>query len=109
MVYETKLVLHIPHFMWENGVLVEIDHGGFCEALCQRLNGEGVTDWYETWAHGRYKGRRYAQELWTVFCWAAEAEKILQAFRETFRAWNGALQQAAMAYERDGALIVEDL
>lgn len=108
-VYNTKLVLHIPHFMWERGLLVETNYAGFCEALCQRLNDEGVTDWYETMAKGRYKGRRYDQELWTVFCSAEDADRILCVFRETFKAWNDILQQAAMAYERSGVLHVEQL
>lgn len=108
-VYSTKLVLHIPHFMWENGVLVKIGYAGFCEALAERLNAEGVTDWYETMAKGRYKGRRYDQELWTVFCRNENAERILEVFRETFKAWNGVLRQAAMAYEHNGTLHVDQL
>lgn len=105
--FDTKIVLHIPHFAFSDGGLVEIDCYGFCKALCERMNGNGITDWYETNAFGRYKGRRYDQELWTLFVRPDQKDVVLESFREMFSEWNDVLQQEAFAYELNGVLHVE--
>lgn len=108
--YSIKLTLHIPHFAWEDGVLVEIDHYGFCEALAARLNAAGITDWYEIYASGRYKGRRYDQELWTLFfCEQELYDTAVDLFEKIFREWNDVMQQESFAYEQNGTLFVIDL
>lgn len=105
--YEIKLTLHIPHFSWENDALVKIDHESFCEVLAMRFNDAGITDWYEIDSHGRYKGRRYDQELWKFyFCKQEQCDFAVRLFLKVFQEWNTVLCQEAAAYECNGKLFV---
>lgn len=104
--YGTKIVLHIPHFAFVDGGLVEIEHEDFCKAMSIFLNACGVTDWYETIAYGRYKGRRYEQELWTLFTKEEKKEDVLTAFRATMKMFDW-LHQESIGYECNGTLYVE--
>lgn len=104
--YNTKLVLHIPRFAWENDRLVDIDYPQLKKRVFGRLITLGITGWYTTDSVGYYKGRGYDQELLTVFCAESEADAVIGAFREAFFETRDTMRQEAFAYERDGALIV---
>lgn len=105
-VYRTKLVLHIPHYAWENEQLVEIDHARFKEYLYEQLTGMGLISWYSTDARGYYKGREFAEELLTIFCDESVKDEVTEVFCRTYFALREVMRQEAFAYECDGVLYV---
>lgn len=108
-ILDTKLVLHIPHFAWEDGTLVPIDHLLFNRKLYAVLQEIGVDSWYVTKAQGFYKGRDYEEELLTVFCHGKDADAIADRFCMGFLENRDLMQQEAFAYERNGQLVIVEL
>ena len=107
MVYTNKLVLHIPHYAWENEQLIKINYEHFKQKLYNDLMQAGVDSWYTTAAKGFYKGRGYDEELLTVFC----DENVLTIVDIFVQSYIDAkyMRQEAFAYECNGVLIVVDL
>ena len=107
--YKEKLVLHIPHYAWENEQLVKIDYASFKEYLYEQLKEIGLISWYSADARGYYKGREYDEELLTVFCDEPMRDTIIEVFERTYFDLRDLMRQEAFAYECDGTLHVTDL
>ena len=104
--YRVKLVLHIPHYAWENDQLVKIDYTYFKEYLYKQFEEIGLMSWYSTDARGYYKGREFAEELLTVFCHKEIRDVVIDVFRRTYFELRAVMRQEAFAYECSGVLYV---
>lgn len=109
MTLNTKIVLHIPLVAWKDHAITPIDYAAFKHLLLVALEDAGASSLYTVQATGYYKGREYAETLWTIFCEETDRDRIVEAFRRTFREHNDIMQQEAFAYECNGTLHVEEL
>ncbi len=108
MEYKTKLVFHIPCATWNNG-LIPVNYNAFKQILLEAFAEIGLTSLYTVSAKGYYKGREYDEILLTVFSSLRGANAAVNAFRKCFKERNNLMKQEALAFERDGVLIVEAL
>lgn len=104
--YGTKLVLHIPHFKWQDGRLVAIDYAGFKGLLEEGLAKSGAESWYCSMVRANYRGREYDEELITVFVDSVSADSVVRVFKEAVSQKAHELQQEAYAYEINHELFV---
>ena len=107
--YQTKLVLHIPHYAWENERLVKIDHASFKAYIGEQLTKVGIISWYTTMACGYYKGREFDEELLTVFCDESMKDDITEIFKHAYFDMRALMRQEAFAYECNGTLCITEL
>lgn len=108
-IFETKLVLHIPHYAWINDEITKINYHLFKELLTRHLAMKNILAWNISLSTGCYKGRDYEQELLTVFCHADVAKDIIAIFYDVYNANNNIMHQESFAYEYNSKLIVVNL
>jgi hypothetical protein len=97
--FNNKLALHIPHFAWEDGKLIDIEYDRLKDRLSEKLCELGIDGWFSVPATGYYKGRAYEQEILTVFCNDQQKEAVIEAFRNSYFELKDVMRQEAFAYE----------
>ena len=109
MVYDKKLVLHIPHFAWIDLNLIEVNHVSFKEALYKGFEQIGVSSWYSTMVNGAYKGREYEEENLTIYCDSIVVNDIISEFLDIVRMHHFELRQELYAYELGNELVTVEV
>ena len=105
MIYGIKLMFHIPHFAFVDGVLIGIDYTSFKEMLSERFVKIGVSSWYSSLVKGIYKGREYDEEILTVYCVDDIDTAIINEFITGVSMFHHELRQEYYAYEKDDILV----
>lgn len=108
MIFNNKIILHIPEQAWINDKLQDIPIRKLIDILTVRLQDAGFHSFYITRVKSFYKGRSYPEKLITLYC-ADEYEKVIDIFSDWFIENNNLLRQEAFAYEYNNSLCIKEL
>ena len=101
-----KLTFHIPHIAFENNQYTNIPYEDFENAFGEKLMEIGIEGYHIISAIGFYKGRKYPQDLLSVFCTFEQQKVVISAFKNTLTNYHHKMKQEAYAYEYDGVLSI---
>ena len=100
-----KYVFHIPLCRYGDG-MHPIDIDEILDDLICRFADDGFDSFYVSEVKSHYRSRSFDGLLLTLFCDDDSPEMI---FRDWFLKNNAVLGQEALAFERDGKMIIEKL
>lgn len=101
-----KLTFHIPHVAFENNQYTNIPYEDFEITFGEKLTAIGIEGYNIISATGFYKGRKYPQDLLSVFCTFEQQKDVISAFKNTLTNYHHKMKQEAYAYEHDGVLSI---
>lgn len=102
--FDHKLSFHIPHVAFIDGRFIDVPYDEFEDAFGMKLVEAGIDAWHITASVGIYKGRKYEQDILSVFCEADDKANVINAFIATIKAHHIMMRQEAYAYEHNGRL-----
>ena len=101
-----KLTFHIPHVAFENNQYTTIPYEDFEITFGEKLKEIGIEGYHIISAIGFYKGRKYSQDLLSIFCTFEQQKYVIEAFKTLIVNYHQEMNQEAYAYEHDGVLSV---
>ena len=104
--YNHKLSFHIPHVAWVGNGYQQVPFVLFGGLLANKLEKIGIDGYHIIVADGGYKGRKFSQDIFTVFCDYDHQKAIIDAYKQVCSAMKAEMKQEQYAYEHDGVLVV---
>lgn len=106
-----KLTFHIPLCAYDEAQSIGYKYSPvpfieFEGELINELESIGIDCYNIVSSVGGYKGRKYDQDLFTVFCDYDHQKAIIDAYKSVCRKMKNEMKQEQYAYEHDGVLIV---
>lgn len=101
-----KLTFHIPHFAFESNQYTTIPYEDFENAFGENLTEIGIEGYHIISSIGVYKGRKYPQDLLSVYCTFEQQKDVISAFKNTLMNYRHKMKQEAYAYEHDGVFSI---
>lgn len=101
-----KLTFHIPHVAFENNQYTSIPYEDFEISFGEKLTEIGIEGYHIIFATGFYRGRKYPQDLLSVFCTFEQQKEVVTAFKNTVENHHNKMKQEVYAYEHDGVLSI---
>ena len=101
-----KLAFHIPHVAFDGNGFSDVPFWRFENMLIDGLEKVGIDAYHIITAEGGYKGRKYAQDIFTVFCDYDHQKPIIDTYKNLCNSMKCEMKQEQYAYEHDGVLVV---
>lgn len=106
--YANRIAFHIPHYAWVEDKLVSIDYETFKKAVLEFLTEHKVNGAYSFPATGYYKGRKYDEEILTVYTDTSVMAEVTSSYGNLCDQFKAEMMQEAFAVEVNGQMLIYD-